>query len=144
MQIRDRHGKVALLRATYDAEDKRTRQVSLGTFNVYGVDTFDQVPLEIREKLAAAEAEQLAEFLRARAEDRAKNRAESELRRAGKTLETVAAALESDGETTIENLRTALAAVDRIAKAIKKRGLKKKDMREKKLQPVPSNQTPLF
>lgn len=144
MQIRNRDGKIALLRAAYDPKDKRTRQVSLGTFKADDVKTFDQVPKEIREQLAEAEAGQLFDFLRTEAEAAAQKELEEELDGAGKTLEAVAVALESDKETTVENLRAALAAIDRITKAIKKRGLKKKDLRPPKTPCVPKGQTSIF
>ena len=130
MQILERNGRITLLRASYDPTSKRTRQLSLGTLRLENLKTVGDVPGDLLAKLTANESDQLNEWLQVRAAGMAAAENRSRLSYAHVSLAKIADALES-GEPA-GDLKKMLLEVERIAKGIKKRGLKKKDLRAKK------------
>ena len=129
MQKLERKGRVTLLRAVYDKESKRTRQKSIGSFLSFHTVELSQVPAEIRGKLTDDERDELAAWLSDRKEKETRDDVRCVLSSASFMLGRLAAALEGNEPVTTENLRSALREIERITKAIKKRGVTKADIR---------------
>jgi hypothetical protein len=129
MQKLERKGNITLLRAVYDPESKRTRQKSIGSFRSYRVSELSQVPADIREKLTDNEREELVAWLSDRKEKESREDVRCVISSASFMLRRIADALEGNEPVTTENLQSALREIERISKAIKKRGVTKADIR---------------
>jgi len=140
MQILERNGRITLIRASYDPTSKRTRQLSLGTVKLEGLKAVGDVPDDLLVKLTVNESGLLNDWLQARAAGMAAAENRSRLSYAHISLARIADALESDEPAG--DLKKMLLEVERIAKGIKKRGLKKKDLRtQKETLPDPTQAT---
>jgi hypothetical protein len=129
MQKLERKGNITLLRAEYAPKSKRTRQKSIGSFRGYRVSELSHVPADIREKLTDSERDELVAWLRDRKEEENREDVRCTLSSAKIMSARLAAALEGDEPVATENLRSALREIERITKAMKKRGVTKVDLR---------------
>ncbi len=130
MQIKqhEKNGHVQLLRAEYDKVITRCKQKSLGTFDPAKVTSMNDLPSKIATALRNNERDQLSEWFDRHVTANELKMIRERISNAGKTISDIAEALESSEVTTTYQLKAILKAIPRLARALRKRGVTKKDL----------------
>lgn len=124
MQIREAGRKVLLIKTEYSKDSKRTYGRTVASQDKY----LSTVTDDVRQRLAPHEVDEFQNWLSKREENNNVGSAKSALSGAGWSIRRIANALSVDGakeEMTTERAASVYAAMDELAKALKKAGFKK-------------------